>query len=42
VDTVSTSDFRLDKSGVKVDLQLYENKLSKKFEISVKANKTGA
>jgi len=41
VDTVSTSDFRLDKSGVKVDLQLYENKLSKKFEISVKANKTG-
>jgi hypothetical protein len=40
VDSVSSSDFRLRKSGVKVDLQLTENKLSKKFEISVKAHKT--
>jgi len=41
VDTVSTSDFRLLKSGVKVDLQMVENKLSKKFEIRVKANRSG-
>jgi hypothetical protein len=40
VDSVSTKDFRLKKTGVKVDLQLSENKLSKKFEISIKANKT--
>ncbi|HVO72728.1 MAG TPA: hypothetical protein VMT35_01785 [Ignavibacteriaceae bacterium] len=40
VDTVSANDFRLRKTGIKVDLQLNENKLSKKFEITVKANKT--
>jgi hypothetical protein len=40
VDSVSVSDYRLKKAGVKVDLQLSENKLSKKYEISVKANKT--
>lgn len=40
VDTVSTSDFRLHKKGIKADLQLYENKLSNNFEIKVKANKT--
>ncbi len=40
VDSVSSKDFRLKKTGVKVDLQLSENKLSNKFEISIKANKT--
>ena len=40
VDTVTTSDFNLSKSGVKVDLQIAENKLSKKFDIRVKANKS--
>ena len=40
VDSVTTSDFHLNKSGVKVDLQLAENKLSKKFDIRVKANKS--
>lgn len=39
VDTVTISDFHLQKTGVKIDLQVFENKLSKKFEISVKANK---
>ena len=39
VDSVSTGDFRLKKTGVKVDLRLDENKLTNKFEISVKANK---
>lgn len=40
VDTVTTSDFHLNKTGVKVDLQMAENKLSKKFDIRVKANKS--
>jgi hypothetical protein len=39
VDTVTTSDFHLHKKGTKVDLQLNENKLSKKFDIRVKAKK---
>ena len=40
VDSVTTSDFRLRKKGVKSDLQMIENKLSDKFEIRMKANKT--
>jgi len=40
VDSVTTSDFRLRKKGVKADVQIIENKLSEKFEIRVKANKT--
>lgn len=40
IDSVTTSDFRLQKQGVKADLQLSENKLSQKFEIKVKARKT--
>ena len=40
IDSVTTTDFRLRKSGVKADLQLTENKLSGKYEIRVKANKT--
>jgi hypothetical protein len=40
VDSVTTSDFHLQKTGVKVDLQISENKLTKKYEIKVKANKT--
>jgi hypothetical protein len=40
VDTVSTSDFQLKRKGAKIDLQIYENKLSKNFEIRVKGNKT--
>ncbi len=40
VDSVSTSDFQLHKKGTKVQLQLYENKLTKNFEIRVKANKS--
>ena len=39
VDTVTTSDFHLHKKGTKVDLQMNENKLSKKFDIRIKANK---
>lgn len=39
VDTVTSSDFHLHKKGTKVDLQMNENKLSKKFDIRVKANK---
>lgn len=40
IDTISVTDFHLHKKGVKVDLQLTENKISKKFEIRVKANRT--
>ncbi|OGU64478.1 MAG: hypothetical protein A2W30_05515 [Ignavibacteria bacterium RBG_16_36_9] len=40
IDSVTASDFRLRKKGVKSDLQMIENKLSDKFEIRVKANKT--
>ena len=40
VDTISVSDFHLDKPGVKADLQMSENKISKKYEIRVKANRT--
>jgi len=40
VDSVSASDFHLHKPGVRVDLQLSENKISKQFEISVKANRS--
>ena len=39
-DTISTEDFFLSKPGVKVDLQLNENKITKKYEISVKARKS--
>lgn len=41
VDTVSTEDFTLIKEGVSVDLQLFENKIKKNYEIRVKANKMG-
>jgi hypothetical protein len=40
VDTVSTNDFQLSKTGVKATLQLSENKISKSFEVSVKANRS--
>jgi hypothetical protein len=40
VDTVSISDFYLHKTGVKADLRLSENKISKKFEVSVKAHRS--
>jgi hypothetical protein len=40
VDSVTTLDFHLQKTGVKVDLQISENKLSKKFDIRVKANRS--
>lgn len=39
-DTISASDFHLHKTGVKADLQLYENKISGKYEIRVKAYRT--
>lgn len=40
VDTVSVNDFQLHKTGAKVDLQLSENKISKDFDVSVKAHKS--
>ena len=40
VDTLSTSEFDLKKQGVKVNLQVSENKSSQKFDIRVKANRS--
>lgn len=40
VDTVSVSYFQLHRTGAKLDLQYYENKISKNFELRVKANRT--
>src|SRR4030066_811589 len=37
VDTVSTNDFQLHKNGVKTELQISENKITKNFDVSVKA-----
>lgn len=39
-DTVSINDFNLFKTGVKVALQISENKLTNKFDIRVKANRS--
>lgn len=40
VDTVSTNDFELYKKGIKAVLQVSENKITKSFDVSVKANKS--
>ena len=40
VDTVSANDFQLHKTGVKTDLQISENKITKNFEVSVKVHKS--
>jgi len=40
VDTVSVNDFQLYKTGVKAALQMSENKISKNYDVSVKANRS--
>lgn len=40
VDTVSVNDFQLYKSGIKAALQMSENKITKSFDVSVKANRS--
>ncbi|MDH3267950.1 MAG: hypothetical protein OEM46_03755 [Ignavibacteria bacterium] len=40
VDTVSANDFQLYKSGVKANLQVSENKITKNFDVNVKANRS--
>lgn len=40
VDTVSTNDFQLYKTGVKADLQISENKITKKYDVNVKARRS--
>ena len=40
VDTVSINDFELSKTGVKADLQISENKITKNFDVNVKANRS--
>lgn len=38
VDTVSVNDFQIYKVGVKADVQMTENKISKNYDVSVKAH----
>ncbi len=38
-DSISANVFQLNKTGVKVDIQLFENKITKTFDVSVKAHK---
>lgn len=40
VDTISANDFQLYKTGVKADLQIVENKITKDFDVSVKARRS--
>lgn len=40
VDTVSANDFQIYKVGVKADVQMTENKISKNYDVSVKAHKS--
>lgn len=40
IDSVTVNDFRLHHTGVSVDLHMAENKISKKYEVRVKANRT--
>jgi hypothetical protein len=38
VDTVSVNDFQIHKTGVKADVQMTENKITKNYDVSVKAH----
>jgi hypothetical protein len=40
VDSVSVNDFQIHKAGVKADVQMTENKITKNFDVSVKAHKS--
>jgi hypothetical protein len=40
VDSISANDFQLHKTGTKTDLQITENKITKNFDVSVKAHKS--
>lgn len=40
VDSVSVNDFQIHKTGVKADVQMTENKITKSFDVSVKDRKT--
>jgi hypothetical protein len=40
VDTVSINDFQVYQTGVKVDVRITENKITKNFDVSVKARKS--
>jgi hypothetical protein len=39
-DSISVNDFQIHKTGAKADLQLTENKITKNFDVSVKAHKS--
>ena len=40
VDTISANDFQLHKSSIKADLQISKNKITKNFDVKVKASRS--
>ena len=40
IDSISVNDFQVHKTGVKADVQMTENKITKNFDVSVKAHKS--
>ena len=40
VDSISVNDFQIHKPGVKADVQMTENKITRNFDVSVKAHKS--
>ena len=40
VDSISVNDFQIHKPGVKADVQITENKITKNFDVSVKAHRS--
>ena len=40
VDSISVNDFQVHKTGVKADVQMTENKITKNYDVSVKAHKS--
>lgn len=40
IDTVTVSDFEVHKKGVRADLQLIKNNITKRYDISIKARKS--
>ena len=39
-DTITTSDFEIRKRGVKADIQISENKITRKYDLKIKAVRT--
>jgi uncharacterized protein YegP (UPF0339 family) len=40
IDSISVNDFQVHKTGIKADVQMTENKITKNYDVSVKAHKS--